>query len=97
MNHYINVQSQFEILYFVSEILKSEEMNHKMQSAGGMFATYIASSPLWLKLTIGGSLLVYIYIRRKWTALNDCGIDILTPKERISVREFASANYFFKF
>ena len=69
----------------------------QMQSAGGIFSTYIASSPLWLKLIIGGSLLLYIYIQRKWTALNDCGVDVLTPKERISVREFASTNYFFKF
>ena len=65
-----------------------------MQSAGGIFSTYIASSPLWLKLIIGGSLLLYIYIQRKWTALNDCGIDVLTPKERICVSEFAFAIFF---
>ena len=78
-------------------------MSLKMQSAGEMFATSIASSPLWIKLTIGGSLLFYIYIRRQWTALNDCGIDILAPKEWIEpqncpwifVREFLSAIFQF--
>ena len=67
-------------------------MNLKLQSAGKELATVsaqvstlIVNSPLWIKLTIGGSLLVYVYIRRQWTVLNDCGIDVLTPKERISI------------
>ena len=33
-----------------------------------------------LKLTIGTSFVSYIYIRYKWTKLNDCGIEIIPPK-----------------
>ena len=25
-------------------------------------------------------MLAYLHVKRKWTALNDCGIDVLTPK-----------------
>ena len=25
-------------------------------------------------------MLTYLHVRRKWTALNDCGVDVLTPK-----------------
>ena len=74
--------------------LKSNEMNLKLQAAGADIAqasehvsALITNSPLWIKLTIGGSLLVYIYIRRQWTALNNCGIDVLTPKERLNKSE----------
>ena len=67
---------------------RSDDMSLKLQSAGEELSTasahvsaVISSSPLWVKLTIGGSLLVYVYIRRQWTALNNCGIDVLPPKE----------------
>ena len=33
-----------------------------------------------VKLTVGTSLVSYIYIRYKWTALNGCGVEIIPPK-----------------
>ena len=38
------------------------------------------SIPNKLKLTIGTSFISYIYIRYKWTKLNDCGVEIIPPK-----------------
>ena len=73
--------------YQVIETRKSEDVNVKLEFAAEKFQTtsenisaFIASCPLWMKLSIGGSLLAYLHVRRKWTALNDCGIDVLTPK-----------------
>ena len=70
--------------------LESDEWNVQLQSVGENLAKatenasmLIESSPLWIKLSIGGSLLLYVYVRQKWTALNNCGIDVLTPKEWI--------------
>jgi len=75
----------------MSSLLKqfnfSDEWNVQLQSVGENLAKatenasmLIESSPLWIKLSIGGSLLLYVYVRQKWTALNNCGIDVLTPK-----------------
>ena len=35
---------------------------------------------LKVKLTVGTSLISYIYIRYKWTALNGSGVEIISPK-----------------
>ena len=58
--------------------------SNNIAQASEHVSVFITNSPLWMKLTIGGSLLVYIYIRRQWTVLNNCGIDVLTPKEGFS-------------
>ena len=63
-------------------ILKLELAIENGLAASANASAFIASRPLGMKLAIGGSFLAYVHVRRKWTALNDCGVDVLTPKER---------------
>ena len=41
---------------------------------------YVSSKPLWMKLAFGTGLVSYLYIRYRWTALNDCGVEVIQPR-----------------
>ena len=36
--------------------------------------------PYQVKLTVGTTIISYIYIRYRWTALNGCGVEVIPPK-----------------
>ena len=40
----------------------------------------ISSKPLWMKLVFSSGVISYIYVRYRWTALNDCGVGIIEPR-----------------
>ena len=41
---------------------------------------YASSKPLWMKLTFGTGMVSYLYLRYRWTALNDCGVEVIEPR-----------------
>ena len=46
----------------------------------GELVDYMSSKPLWMKLTFGTGVVSYLYIRYRWTALNDCGVEVIEPR-----------------
>ena len=57
---------------FVNSLLPNGE--------SGELVDYISSKPLWMKLTFGTGVVSYLYIRYRWTALNDCGVEVIEPR-----------------
>ena len=41
---------------------------------------FLNERSLWQKITLGSSVVGYLYIRYKWMALNGCGVDVVPPK-----------------
>jgi len=41
---------------------------------------FLNERPLWQKITLGSSVVGYLYIRYKWMALNGCGVEVIQPK-----------------
>ena len=58
------------------DIYESNMDNTKMEQ----IQNYVLTSPLWVKLTVCSGIVSYVYIRYKWTALNDCGVDVIQPR-----------------
>lgn len=65
---------------FLENIRLNDDLKEKLYSASDKVLNYVNERPLWVKLTVGTSLISYIYIRYKWTALNGCGVEVIPPK-----------------
>ena len=59
-------------------VTKVRSMNSYLPD--GQLVDYVSSKPLWMKLTFGTGVVSYLYIRYRWTALNDCGVEVIQPR-----------------
>ena len=61
------------------------------QKVPDKFADFVRDRPLWQKVTFGSTVVGYLYIRYKWLALNNCGVDVVPP----SILEFGTTKQYF--
>ena len=61
------------------------------QKVPDKFADFVRDRPLWQKVTFGSTVVGYLYIRYKWLALNNCGVDVVSP----SILEFGTTKQYF--
>ena len=57
-----------------------EELKSYASKVPDKMIRFVNDRPMWQKITLGSSVLGYLYIRYKWMALNGCGVDIIEPR-----------------
>ena len=58
---------------------KMSELKIYAQKLPDKIADFVKDRPLWQKVTIGSTVIGYLYIRYKWLALDNCGVDVVPP------------------
>ena len=63
----------------LSKIPPRDEIQRIVIEKGQLALAYWRDRPLWVKVSVATSAITYGYIRYKWTALKDCGFDVIPP------------------
>ena len=64
---------------FFSKIHLNEELKEKLHSTHDKIVKFASERPLWQKITFGTAVISYVYLKYKWTALSDCGVEVIEP------------------
>ena len=63
----------------LTKIPSRGEIQNVAIEKGQLVLKYWHDRPLWVKLSVATTALSYGYLRYRWTALNGCGYDVISP------------------
>ena len=61
------------------QLPSNDELKEIIISKSKSALSFWTERPLWVKLSVVTTAVSYGYLRYKWTALNGCGFDVLSP------------------